>query len=88
MNPLETAMCLLLHTFDKYASSDGKTGTLSKKEMKTMIEKELPILLQGAKNQEEADKLLSDLDLNGDSEVDFTEFVTIVAALTCTAKSP
>lgn len=38
---------------------------------------------QAAKNQEEVDKLLKGLDFNGDSEVDFGEFVVLVAALTC-----
>ncbi len=39
--------------------------------------------VQSAKNQEEVDKLLKGLDFNGDSEVDFSEFVIMVAALTC-----
>lgn len=38
---------------------------------------------QAAKNKEDVDKLLKDLDFNGDSEVDFGEFVVLVAALTC-----
>lgn len=40
---------------------------------------------QTAKNQAEVDKLLKGLDFNGDSEVDFKEFVVMVAALTCAA---
>lgn len=39
--------------------------------------------VQVAKNQGEVDKLLNGLDLNGDSEIDFTEFVVLVSALTC-----
>lgn len=38
---------------------------------------------QAAKNQEEVDKLLKGLDFDGDGEVDFGEFVVLVAALTC-----
>uniref|UniRef100_A0A8C5M0R3 EF-hand domain-containing protein n=1 Tax=Leptobrachium leishanense TaxID=445787 RepID=A0A8C5M0R3_9ANUR len=30
-----------------------------------------------------SNKLMKDLDENGDNEVDFNEFVTLVAALTC-----
>ncbi|KAM4536833.1 protein S100-P-like [Odontesthes bonariensis] len=85
MTQLETAMGILMKTFDTYAGSEGRKDTLSKAEMKTMLEKELPGLLKAAKNQDEVDKLLKGLDFNGDSEVDFSEFVVMVAALTCAA---
>ncbi|CAK6965279.1 protein S100-P-like [Scomber scombrus] len=83
MTQLETAMAILMKTFDTYAAADGNKGSLSKGEAKTMLEKELPGLLKAAKNQAEVDKLLGGLDFNGDSEVDFSEFVVLVAALTC-----
>ena len=41
------------------------------------------ILFQAAKSQVEVDKLMKALDHNGDSEVDFNEFVVLVAAMTC-----
>ncbi|XP_067117542.1 protein S100-P-like [Osmerus mordax] len=83
MSQLETAMAILMRTFDMYAGAEGSKATLSKGEVKTMLEKELPSLLKGAKNQSEVDKLMKSLDYNGDSEVDFSEFVVLVAALTC-----
>ncbi|XP_030635002.1 protein S100-P-like [Chanos chanos] len=83
MSQLETAMAMLMQTFDKYAAVEGSKGSLSKAELKTMIEKELPSFLKGAKNQEEVDKLMKALDQNGDAEVDFSEFVIMVAAMTC-----
>ncbi|XP_074480108.1 protein S100-P-like [Sebastes fasciatus] len=83
MTQLETAMAILMKTFDTYAAGEGKKDTLSNAEAKTLLEKELPALLKGAKNQGEVDKLLKGLDFNGDSEVDFSEFVVLVAALTC-----
>ncbi|XP_070849033.1 protein S100-P-like [Chaetodon trifascialis] len=83
MTQLETAMAILMKTFDTYAAAEGSKESLSKTEVKTLLEKELPGLLQAAKNQEEVDKLLKSLDFNGDSEVDFSEFVVLVAALTC-----
>ncbi|KAM4565031.1 protein S100-P-like [Fundulus diaphanus] len=85
MSHLEVAMATLIQTFDKYASADGKRATLSKAEVKTLMENELPGLLKAAKNPEEVDKLLKSLDSNGDAEVDFQEFVFLVAALTCAA---
>ncbi|XP_075890039.1 protein S100-P-like [Nelusetta ayraudi] len=83
MSQLETAMAILMNTFDTYARADGKPDSLSKKEVKALMEKELPGLLQGAKNQAEVDKLLKALDFNGDNEVDFNEFVVLVGLITC-----
>ncbi|XP_054914654.1 protein S100-P-like [Poeciliopsis prolifica] len=85
MSQLEIAMATLIQTFDKYAGSDGKKNTLSKAEVKTLVEKELPGLLKTVKNPGEVDKLLKSLDFNGDAEVDFQEFVTLIVALTCAA---
>lgn len=46
MSQLETAMAMLIKTFDTYAGKDGKKESLSKSEVKTMLEKELPGLLK------------------------------------------
>ncbi|XP_039996187.1 protein S100-P-like isoform X2 [Xiphias gladius] len=83
MTQLEVSLAMLMKTFDTYAAGEGNPDTLSKAETKTLLEKELPELLKGAKNQDAVDKLLKSLDFNGDSEVDFSEFVVLVAALTC-----
>ncbi|XP_012716858.3 protein S100-P [Fundulus heteroclitus] len=85
MSHLEIAMATLIQTFDKYAGADGKKATLSKAEVKTLMEKELPGLLKAEKNPEAVDKLMKSLDSNGDAEVDFQEFVFLVATLACTA---
>ncbi|XP_061565781.1 protein S100-P-like [Cololabis saira] len=82
MTQLEMAMGLLMSTFDQYAGAEGKKDTLNKAEVKTMLEKELPGFLKSAKNPDEVDKMLKGLDFNGDAEVDFNEFVVLVAALT------
>ncbi|XP_026149932.1 protein S100-P [Mastacembelus armatus] len=83
MTQLETAMAILMNTFDKYAAGEGKKDTLTKAEAKTLLEKELPGLIKATKNPGEVDKLLKGLDFNGDSEIDFSEFVVLVASLTC-----
>lgn len=46
MTQLETAMAIMMNTFDTYAGADGKPDSLSKKEVKTLLEKELPGLIQ------------------------------------------
>ncbi|AWP00785.1 putative protein S100-P [Scophthalmus maximus] len=83
MTQLETAMAILMKTFDTCAAGEGKKDSLSKAEAKKMLEKELPTLLKASKNPDEVDKLLKGLDFDGDSEVEFTEYVVLVAALTC-----
>ncbi|XP_054457724.1 protein S100-P-like [Anoplopoma fimbria] len=87
MTQLETAMAILIKTFDAYASAEGSKDSLNKAEVKTLLEKELPGLLKLAKNQDEVDKLMKGLDINGDSEVDFMEYVVLVASLTCACHS-
>lgn len=39
-------MAMLMQTFDTYAGKDGKKESMSKTEVKTMLEKELPALLK------------------------------------------
>ncbi|XP_041840425.1 protein MRP-126-like [Melanotaenia boesemani] len=85
MSQLETAMGLMMKVFDTYAGREGKKDTLSKAELKALLEKELPALIKAAKNPQEVDKLMKDLDFNGDSEVDFSEYVVMVAAITSAA---
>ncbi|XP_009955449.1 PREDICTED: protein S100-A9-like, partial [Leptosomus discolor] len=45
MSQLETAMGLTIAVFDKYAKTDGNRQTLTKAELKTLLEKELPNFL-------------------------------------------
>ncbi|KAJ7427304.1 epididymis-specific alpha-mannosidase [Willisornis vidua] len=83
MSQLETAMGMTIAVFDKYAKTDGNRQTLSKAELKTLLEKELPNFLKSGKDKDAIDRVFKDLDENGDSQVDFKEFVIFVAALTC-----
>ncbi|XP_053271866.1 protein S100-P [Pleuronectes platessa] len=85
MTQLETAIDGLMKTFDTYAAVEGNKDTLSKAETKTLLEKELPSLIEEAKNQGEVNRRLQSLDFNVDDEVDFHEFVVFVATLTCVA---
>ncbi|KAM4051202.1 protein S100-P [Anomaloglossus baeobatrachus] len=82
MTKLEVAIASLIEVFDKYSCVEGNKNTLSKGEMKTLLEKELPGILGNAKEKDDCDKLIKDLDENGDSEVDFNEFIIFVAAVT------
>ncbi|KFO12107.1 Protein S100-P [Balearica regulorum gibbericeps] len=83
MSQLETAMGMIIVVFDKYAKADGNSQTLSKAELKTLLENELPNFLSSGKDKRAIDNVFKNLDENSDSEVDFKEFVVFVAALTC-----
>ncbi|XP_075418344.1 protein S100-A6 [Tenrec ecaudatus] len=77
--PLDQAIGLLVVIFHKYSGREGDKSTLSKKELKELIQKELTI---GAKLQDaEIAKLMNDLDQNKDQEVNFQEYVTFLGAL-------
>ncbi|XP_004579419.1 protein S100-P [Ochotona princeps] len=82
MTELETAMGMIIDVFARYAGAEGDPQSLTKGELKVLMEKELPGFLQSGKDRDAVDKLLRDLDANGDAEVDFNEFVVFVAALT------
>ncbi|KAK9391045.1 hypothetical protein NXF25_018375 [Crotalus adamanteus] len=76
---LDQALCILVATFHKYSGKDGDKNTLSKKELKELIQKELTI---GPKlHEEEIQGLMEDLDRNKDQVVNFTEYVTFIGAL-------
>nr|1OZO_A Chain A, S-100P protein [Homo sapiens]1OZO_B Chain B, S-100P protein [Homo sapiens] len=82
MTELEAAMGMIIDVFSRYSGSEGSTQTLTKGELKVLMEKELPGFLQSGKDKDAVDKLLKDLDANGDAQVDFSEFIVFVAAIT------
>ncbi|XP_062395124.1 protein S100-P-like [Sardina pilchardus] len=82
MSRLLTAMNELIQIFKEYAGKEGDAKTLSKGEVKTLLSKELGINLEAAKDKAALDKMFKDLDANADGTVDFTEFITLVAAIT------
>uniref|UniRef100_A0A8C5P8N6 Protein S100 n=1 Tax=Leptobrachium leishanense TaxID=445787 RepID=A0A8C5P8N6_9ANUR len=80
MTELETAFCTIINVFDKYSRTEGNNMTLSKKKMKTLMEKELPWLLSCAKKKGASDKLMKNLYEEGDHKeaVTFDEFLELV----------
>ncbi|XP_032089916.1 protein S100-A1 isoform X1 [Thamnophis elegans] len=79
---LERAVDALISVFHNYSGKEGDKHKLSKKELKELLENELGGLLETQRDPEVVDKIMHDLDENGDGEVDFQEFVILVAALT------
>ncbi|XP_034016863.1 protein S100-A1-like [Thalassophryne amazonica] len=78
---LETAMQSLITVFHRYASKEGSSDTLSRKEFQELLRNELSGFLQAQKDPAAVDKIMKDLDTNSDNQVDFEEFVALVAGL-------
>ncbi|NP_001005961.1 protein S100-A10a [Danio rerio] len=78
---LETAMESLIMVFHRYAGKEGRSGTLTRRELRILMENELSGFLKSQKDPTFVDRIMKDLDANGDGEVDFEEFVSLVLGL-------
>ncbi|KAK7147469.1 hypothetical protein R3I94_010102 [Phoxinus phoxinus] len=78
---LERAMETLIVVFHRYADTEGSKASLSRKELKMLMEKELSSFLKTQKDPAAVDRIMKDLDSNGDGEVNFEEFVSLVVGL-------
>ncbi|NP_001187971.1 protein S100-A10a [Ictalurus punctatus] len=78
---LEKAMESLILVFHRYASREGNTNTLSRRELRELMENELSNFLRSQKDPGTVDKIMRDLDTNRDGEVSFEEFVSLVVGL-------
>ncbi|XP_002815713.2 protein S100-Z [Pongo abelii] len=79
---LEMAMDTMIRTFHRYSCKEGNRFELSKGELKLLLQRELTGFLSCREDPQLVDKIVQDLDANKDNEVDFNEFVVMVAALT------
>uniref|UniRef100_A0A8C7WTI1 S100 calcium binding protein A10a n=2 Tax=Oryzias sinensis TaxID=183150 RepID=A0A8C7WTI1_9TELE len=74
---LENAMESLIKVFHRYA----KENQLSRRDLRELMENELSNFLKAQKDPAAVDKIMKDLDANGDGQVDFEEFVSLVVGL-------
>ncbi|XP_041962400.1 protein S100-A1 [Alosa sapidissima] len=82
VSQLEKSMEGLIKVFHNYSSKEGDKYKLSKVELKSLLQGELSDFLAASKDPMVVEQMMSDLDVNCDGEVDFQEFVVLVAALT------
>ncbi|XP_036621788.1 protein S100-A6-like [Trichosurus vulpecula] len=76
---LDASICALIGIFHKYSSREGDKNTLSKKELKELIQNELSL---GAKIEDsDIAALMDSLDRDKDQEVNFQEFISFLGAL-------
>ncbi|XP_008694893.1 protein S100-A5 [Ursus americanus] len=77
--PLEKALATMVTTFHKYSGREGSKLTLSRRELKELITKELCL---GEKMKESSiDVLMKSLDKNSDQEIDFKEYSVFLTTL-------
>uniref|UniRef100_A0A3B4Y4G5 Protein S100 n=1 Tax=Seriola lalandi dorsalis TaxID=1841481 RepID=A0A3B4Y4G5_SERLL len=81
MTELEKNMEALILIFHRYADEDGDGRTLSKKELKKLVQTELPSFLKAQKNPNVVDRIMKDLDQNKDDKLDFEEFMSLIVGL-------
>ncbi|KAK9526702.1 hypothetical protein VZT92_015387 [Zoarces viviparus] len=82
MSDTQKAMALLIATFDKYAGKEGDKNTLTKGELKELLQSEFGDMLGKASDKKALDSLFKGLDANQDNSVDFNEFTNLVSCIT------
>ncbi|XP_040267986.1 protein S100-A2-like [Bufo bufo] len=83
---LQGVMITVMKTFDSYAKGDGDSSTLSKSELINLVQKEFPALCESQKKDEILKGICGQMDMDGDSKVDFKEYVTFLACVTMALK--
>ncbi|XP_063002316.1 cornulin-like [Elgaria multicarinata webbii] len=68
----------IISAFDKYAKQDGDCATLSKGELKQLIQKEFVDVIVNPYDPETIETMLQLLDTDSDGKVDFEEFTVLV----------
>ncbi|KAM7005388.1 protein S100-B-like [Tautogolabrus adspersus] len=79
MSDLESGMISIIRIFHKYS---GHKCNLKKAELKALINNEMNHFIMKIQEKETLDELFADLDQNGDLEIDFKEFITLIAMVT------
>ncbi|XP_020795399.2 protein S100-A1-like [Boleophthalmus pectinirostris] len=78
------ALAALMQVFDHHAAQDehGPKDKLSKKELKKLIETELTCMVEKG-DDAKLNEMFSFMDMDGDGQVDFEEFMMVLACFAC-----
>ncbi|XP_062940967.1 protein S100-A11-like [Cynocephalus volans] len=82
-SPTETEQCTesLIAVFQRYAGEDGNNFKLFKSEFPSFMNIELAAFTKNQKDPRVLDCMMNKLDLNSDGQLDFQEFLSIIAGL-------
>uniref|UniRef100_A0A8C3UXW7 S100 calcium binding protein A12 n=1 Tax=Catharus ustulatus TaxID=91951 RepID=A0A8C3UXW7_CATUS len=83
LSELERAMDSIIDVFHQYSRREGDRDTLSRGELKLLIEKQLSNYLKHVKNKATIDQIMKDLDVNKDAQLSFGEVMLLVTRVTC-----
>ncbi|XP_004026774.1 protein S100-A12 [Gorilla gorilla gorilla] len=79
MTQLEEYLEGIVNIFHQYSVRKGHFDTLSKGELKQLLTKELANTIKNIKDKAVIDEIFQGLDANQDEQVDFQEFISLVA---------
>ncbi|KAF7235505.1 hypothetical protein EYD10_17669 [Varanus komodoensis] len=82
---LEKCFETVINIFHQYSVRVGHFDTLTKGELRQLIEKELPTFLKEQKNPQAIEKIFTDLDKNKDKQISFGEFMDLVVKVVIAA---
>ncbi|NXK96596.1 M126 protein, partial [Formicarius rufipectus] len=82
LSELEKAMDVIIDVFHQYSRREGDRDTLTKNELKLLIEKHLVNYLKHVKNKVTIDGIMKDLDINKDAQLSFCEVMLLITRVT------
>ncbi|NXN21219.1 M126 protein, partial [Nycticryphes semicollaris] len=82
LSELEKAMDVIIDVFHQYSRREGDRDTLTKGELKLLIEKQLLNYLRHVRNKATIDEIMKDLDLNKDAQISFGEVMLLITRVT------
>ncbi|NXX20266.1 M126 protein, partial [Podargus strigoides] len=82
LSELEKSMDVIIDVFHQYSRREGDRDTLTKKELKLLIEQQLVNYLKHVKNKATIDEIMKDLDINKDAQLSFCEVMLLITRVT------
>lgn len=79
---MERSINTVIDIFHEHAKMEGNLDTLSQKEFKQMVKKDLPNFMKKEKRRDRIiNDIMEDLDTNQDKQLSFEEFAILMAKL-------